>query len=316
VRAALDRAAAQAPDVATQAQVAQARRELLAPPPPPIPAERFPARLATLGYEAQAREGVEWIIPPLCTVPAGQFRLGSDKKRDSQARDDELNRRVVNLPAYEIGRFPVTVAEYACFLNAKKRAAPGDWSTQSHRLDHPVVSVSWDDAFDYAAWLAERSGQPWRLPSEAEWEKAARLDPRDPQGSLGASSARIYPWGDTFDKMRCNTAESGLRMTSPVGWYGPDDPDPRAGRQNGASLCGAEDLASNVWEWTATEYSGDYTESEFIISRDSAKNRCLRGGSWDGGARIVRAAYRFHNPPDDANYVVIGLRLVLVPPGA
>ncbi|HEY7849139.1 MAG TPA: toll/interleukin-1 receptor domain-containing protein, partial [Ktedonobacterales bacterium] len=79
VRAALDRAAAQAPDAATQAQVAQARRELLAPPPPAIAAERFPARLASLGFVAQTRDGVEWIAPPTRPVPAGQFRLGSDK---------------------------------------------------------------------------------------------------------------------------------------------------------------------------------------------------------------------------------------------
>ncbi len=183
-----------------------------AAPPPPIPPERFPARLATLGFQAQARDGVEWIVPPVCRVPAGQFRMGSDKRRDSQAIDDELNRRVVTLPDYAIGRFPVTVAEYACFVNATQRAKPASqynnltWEQQlRERLTHPVVNVAWRDAYDYAEWLAGRTGQPWRLPTEAEWEKAARCDPRDP---LGASSERIYPWGDTFDAARCNTARA------------------------------------------------------------------------------------------------------------
>jgi formylglycine-generating enzyme required for sulfatase activity len=312
VGAALDSAAPRALDAAAKAQLVQARRELLAPPPPPIPPERFPARLTTLGFTPQARAGVEWIVPPVCLVPAGQFRLGSDKKRDSQAGSDELNRGVVDLPAFAIARFPVTVAEYACFLNAEQHAAPGDWNSQSQRLDHPVVRVSWYDAFDYASWLAKRTEQSWRLPTEAEWEKEARSDPRDPQGPLGASSERIYPWGDSFDKLRCNTYESGIKTTTPVGCYGPDDPDLRAGRKSGASPCGAEGMAGNVWEWTATEYTDDHSKSVLDSPRDSIQNRCLRGGSWGSTARFARAACRVVDLPDYANFGV-GFRLVRVP---
>ena len=325
MRAALDSAASRAPDAATQAQVAQARSELLpppAPPPPAIPAQRFPARLATLGFAAYARDGVEWIVPPVCPVPAGQFKLGSDKARDKDARDDELARRVVTLPAYAIARFPVTVAEYACFVTATKRTPPQKgtynsltWEQQLQRLDHPVVATTWYDAFDYADWLAQRTGQPWRLPSEAEWEKAARCDPRDPQGPLGASSERIYPWGDTFEAARCNTGASKIGTTTPVGWYGPADPDPRAGRKSGASPCGAEDMAGNVWEWTASERAQDYSKSELLSQRESTENRILRGGSWFNDAWLARAAYRSGNLP-----VVIvnnvGFRLVVVAHGS
>ena len=291
------------------------------PAAPLIPAERFPARLATLGFSPQARDGVEWIVPPVCLVPAGQFRLGSDKAHDPNARDNELNRRIVTLPAFEIARFPVTVAEYACFLQATGRKEPPEgrvfkvaWAQQLQRLDHPVVNVSWYDAFDFAAWLAGRTSQPWRLPTEAEWEKAARCDPRDSQGPLGASSQRIYPWGDRFDATRCNTFESGPLRTTPVGWYGPDDPDPGAGRQSGASPCGAEELAGNVWEWLASSYIGDYSKSEALTGRDSTDNRILRGGSWDLNAELARAARRNRNRPGSVgNY--IGFRLVRVSPG-
>ncbi|MGH2504610.1 MAG: SUMF1/EgtB/PvdO family nonheme iron enzyme, partial [Ktedonobacterales bacterium] len=305
VRSALDAANAYRADAALTSRIAQARRALLAP----IPAERFPDRLAALGYTPQARGGVEWIIPTVCLVPAGQFRMGSDKRHDPNAQANELNRRVVTLPAFEIARFPVTVAEYACFCAATQRQEPQGWTQQRQKLDHPVVYVSWYDAFDYAVWLAERTQQPWRLLTEAEWEKAARCDPHDP---LGPSSERVYPWGDRFEATRCNTSESGQRGTTPVGWYGPDDPDPHAGRQSGASPCGAEELAGNVWEWLATGHLADYTQSEAKEGRESTVNRCLRGGSWNYVAEGARAAYRSNFQPvyvDD----YVGFRLARVP---
>jgi formylglycine-generating enzyme required for sulfatase activity len=279
---------------------------------PPIPAERFPPQLERLGYEAHARDGVEWIAPPVCVVPAGQFRLGSDKSHDHHADKEELKRRVVTLPAFEIARFPVTVAEYACFVHATERQEPHglpgspDWKQQLLQLDHPVVYVSWYDAFDYAVWLAERTGQTWRLPTEAEWEKAARSDPREP---LSASSRRIYPWGDRFDQSRCNTSESWKRGTTPVSWYGPDDPNPRSGRLNGASPNGAEELAGNVWEWTATRYGDDYRKSETPEQRGSIMNRVLRGGSWDNNAVSARAAYRYPVRPVNVGNG-LGFRLI------
>ena len=300
--------------IATQAAAARVAPQPqpaapLWPTAPAIPPERFPARLARLGYTAHAKDGAEWIVPPVCHVAAGPFKLGSDKKRDLQAYDDELKRLTVILPDYAIARFPVTVAEYACFVTATKRKQPGDWSSQLQRLTHPVVYVSWRDAYDYAEWLAGRTRQPWRLPTEAEWEKAARSDPREP---LGASSERVYPWSDAWDAARCN-AEGRIGRTTPVGAYGPDDPEPDGSRRSGAAPCGAEDMAGNVWEWTASPYhAADYSKSELQAAKESTESRVLRGGWWDGDSRGARAAYRLHFDPDFAYYNRGGFRVALL----
>jgi formylglycine-generating enzyme required for sulfatase activity len=155
-----------------------------------------------------------------------------------------------------------------------------NWRTQLQRLDHPVVAVSWQDANAYIAWLREVTRQPdWRLPSEAQWEKAARWDAR-------ATASRNYPWGDSFDKERCNTSQSGIGFTTPVGSYPASDE-----RRSGASPSGAEEMAGNVWEWTSSLYKPyKYSESDGRESPESTENRTLRGGSWDyvaWGARGV-----------------------------
>lgn len=231
--------------------IAQARRTLLpmpSPPAPPIPTDRFPPRLAglgfpprlaSLGFNPRKLNGVEVITPPLCAIPAGPFLMGSDKRRDSQADSDEQPQHTVTLAAYKIARYPVTVAEYDCAVRAGAVREPPKgqytlltWQDQLKRLDHPAVGVSWNDAIAYVGWLAQTTGQPWRLPTEAEWEKAAR-----------GTDGRIYPWGDAWDKARANTREGGPGQTTPVGTY-----------PGGASPYDAQDMAGNVWEWTNTRY--------------------------------------------------------------
>jgi formylglycine-generating enzyme required for sulfatase activity len=248
-----------------------------------LPPDRLPKTLADIGFVGYTQASTQFILPPVCTVAAGPFQMGSDKRRDAQAQDNESPEHQVTLPAYQIGRFPVTVAEYACFVatghtEPRKSAYHGvDWRTQLSRLDHPVTVVTWHDATAYAAWLAERSGMPWRLPTEAEWEKAARWDQR-------RGVARLYPWGDRFDKARCNTSESGKGTTTPVSAY------VNAG---GASPCGALDMAGNVWEWTSSQYRPyPYSVSDGRDDPNSTMNRVLRGGSWDDDARSACAAYR------------------------
>ena len=124
--------------------------------------------------------------------------------------------------------------------------------------DRPVVHVSWDDAVAYAEWAGGR------LPSEQEWEKAAR-----------GIDGRIYPWGDEFDAARCNSRESGIGTTTPVGRYSP----------GGDSPCGCADMSGNVWEWTASEYE------------PGSGRRVLRGGAFSNGVRLVRCACRVRNYP-------------------
>lgn len=209
----------------------------------------LPTKLASLGFALRSREGVEFIVPPLCAVPAGAFEMGTQLRLrlpDKESPGAWLPHKV-KVDAFQIGRFPVTVAEYACFVRAGYRqprdsvwvGTPQDGSSWRHQLrrpDHPVVNVSWEEARDYVAWLARLTGQPWRLPTEAEWEKAARWDPQH-------RHSRHFPWGDALDLTRCNVGESRINDTTPVYAY-----------PSGVSPCGAWDMSGNVKEWTSSLY--------------------------------------------------------------
>ncbi|MFM8333111.1 MAG: NACHT domain-containing protein, partial [Candidatus Methylumidiphilus sp.] len=157
----------------------------------------------------------DWVL-----IPAGEFTMGEG---------DKAHR--VHLPDFAIARVPVTNAQYGLFVQATGHEAPSHWhgkKVPKGRETHPVVRVSWHDARAYCRWLSAETGKAIGLPSEAEWEKAAR----------GADDARRYPWGDDFDAKRCNVDESGFDGTTPVGIF-----------VNGASLFGCLDMAGNVWEW-------------------------------------------------------------------
>jgi toxoflavin biosynthesis protein ToxD len=261
-----------------------------------LPSERFAPRLAQLGFHGRFIAGIEVILPPVCDVPAGPFLMGTDPTSGQVAKAYATKRWVkaeqpqhtVTLPDYAIARFPVTVAEYACFVRAGHRVRMSHWQPRLSTLDHPVVNVSWYDATAYVAWLTQCTGERWQLVTEAEWEKAAR-------GTQG----RIYPWGDTFDFARCNSRESGLNTTTPVGSC-----------PSGASPYGAQDLAGNVWEWTSSLFLPyPYTLSDGREDRHGRARRVLRGGSWGNDARSARAACRERNRPSVVGDL-IGFRLV------
>lgn len=242
-----------------------------------IPPERFPARLAQLGFEGRIIKGVEVIVPPVCNVPAGDFLMGSDPRRDPGARDLELPQHRVTLSGYQIARYPVTVAEYACFVRGghdEPLAASYslDWNAQLQHLDHPVVSVRGRDAVAYAAWLTRQTGQPWGLPSEAEWEKATR-----------GTDGRIYPWGGTFDQSLCYTREVSIGSgTTPAGSY-----------PNGVSPYGVQDTAGNVHEWTRSRPRlYPYSANDGREAPNSDGKRVMRGGSWLSNSSGARAAHR------------------------
>jgi formylglycine-generating enzyme required for sulfatase activity len=177
-------------------------------------------------------------------VPAGTFRFGeSGEERD--------------LPEFWIGRAPVTNAEYARFAAATGYEPPGHWERQAPPegiAAHPVTHVSWSDAVAYAEWLGRR------LPTEEEWEKAAR-----------GSDGRAYPWG-AWVEGRCNTKEVGAGTTTPVGQYSPD----------GDSPYGCVDMAGNVFEWTAS------TEGKYQV---------LRGGSFNHGREMAGCVFRIRHKP-------------------
>jgi formylglycine-generating enzyme required for sulfatase activity len=280
VKVALDAATALAPD---DAEVASAYYALIG--------AHLPERLRALGYEQWWIKDVEVITGPVCKVAAGKFTMGGVPKRGLESRDNEQPGHRVSPREYEIGRFPVTVAEYACFVRTG-HPAPRDWDAQLEKaepLEQPVTSVSWHDAYDYAAWLYRLTGKLWRLPTEAEWEKAAR-----------GTDGRIYPWGDGFEAARANTSESRRRGTSPVGSY-----------PSGASPCGAQDMAGNVWEWTSSVYLPyPYHNDEEHEAPDAPGGRTLRGGSWYNDSGAARTTCRNRTVPADVNGLN-GFRLAL-----
>ncbi len=207
-------------------------------------------------------------------------------------------RKTPTLPAFHITRSPITNAQYAAFVAATGHTAPDvdrkTWAgyrlihaygrTRRHawvgggapegRADHPVVMVSHRDARAFAAWLGRETGSQWRLPSEAEWEKAAR-----------GTDGRRFPWGEAYDPARLNSADRGPFDTVSVGRF----PD-------GASPFGMLDAAGQVFEWTATPAGRD----RFIV----------KGGSWDDkGCGVCRPAAR-HGRPAGIKHILIGFRLV------
>ncbi len=247
--------------------------------------------------------------PEMILIPAGEFLVGSDPKKDKDAGDDEQPQRTLYLPDYYLGKTPVTQAQYVAFVQAtghrvpnvdENWAEPYNWSGATPprgKEDHPVVLVSWRDAVAYCRWLAEVTGKSYRLSSEAEWEKGAR-----------GSDGRIYPWGNRWDAKRCNTREGGKGGTTPVGTY-----------PLGASPYDLLDMAGNVWEWTRSLWGEDWSKPSFKYPYDTADGRedldapdsirrVLRGGSWQYLRSSARCAARFR-PSPDARHYAIGFRV-------
>ena len=217
--------------------------------------------------------------PEMVHIPAGEFLRGS-KERDRRALASEKPQSRIYLSEYWIGKYPVTNAQYAVFVEAAGRRPPEHWEggrPPEGKENHPVVNVSWWDALAYCRWLAEVTGKSYRLPTEAQWEKAAR-----------GTDARIYPWGNRWDNRKCNTREGGKRDTTPVGTYSPA----------GDSPYGCADMAGNVLEWVADWYSEDYY-ARSSVSRDpygpaSGAVKGLRGGSWSTNRWSARCASRYN----------------------
>jgi sulfatase modifying factor 1 len=214
-------------------------------------------------------------------IPAGEFVMG-----------EESMARTVYLDAFGIDRYPVTNSQYRKFVDATKRPAPMHWINgviPRGKDKHPVVNVTWEDGQAYAQWLKGR------LPTEAEWEKAASWDEIN-------GVKRAYPWGDEFQTRRCNTSESRIRDTTPVGNYSPD----------GDSPYGVGDMAGNVWEWCADYYGEDYyANAPARNPRGPAvgKFRVLRGGSWNFTASNARCTSRL-NHYQRLHYNFAGFRIV------
>lgn len=243
-------------------------------------------------------------------VPAGDFLMGSSPEEvvacvdywGSRLVDKGFNRiqfeswirkecpqHRVSLPGFRIGRYPVTNEEYDKFRRAKNWPAPESIRNREPGT-HPVWGVDYADISAFCAWLSEQLTEHCRLPTEEEWEYAAR-------GSTG----RQYPFGDTFDPGCCNTIEAGVGRVTPVDRY-----------SSGVSEFGLWDMAGNVEEWTKSWYKpypgGEVIEDDLL--RGLGRYRVLRGGSFSRGGDLARCARR-HGPVDAAVYRFRGFRVVI-----
>lgn len=211
---------------------------------------------------------------PMVRVPAGEFLMGTDVGE----HEDEKPLHRVSLSAFLIDTYEVTVSRYAKFLEAEDHDPPFLWA-QAKAADHkdrPVIGVDWYEASAYCRWAHKR------LPTEAEWEKAAR-----------GTEGRIYPWGNTAPTPA--HAQYGDRTGKGYGSLA------RVGTHvAGKSPYGVHDLAGNAWEWVADRYEATYYQSHETQDPKGPSTgplRVLRGGSWNSDASILRAANRSGHVP-------------------
>ncbi len=233
-------------------------------------------------------ELAETVKPPdMIQIPAGPFLMGTSDEQiellveaedwaEEWRQDDlfqfEQPQHLINLPDYELGIYPVTNLDYYTFVYNTGHRVPKNWigfHFEDGLANFPVTGVSKADAIAYCDWLSKSLNKAFRLPNEAEWEKAAR-----------GKDGRLYPWGDFFDPWRCNTLESGKRSTTQVGSYSP----------SGDSVYGITDMAGNVYEWT----SSFLTSYPFNENSDQVqKNKCIvRGGAWYYSHKLARCSAR------------------------
>ncbi|MBI4725980.1 SUMF1/EgtB/PvdO family nonheme iron enzyme [candidate division TA06 bacterium] len=256
---------------------------------------------------ATVSANIVWI-----SIPAGNFKMGS-LPDDPYAMTNEQPQHTVYLDAFQISKYEITNSQYKAFMDAggytysaywtaegwnwrttNSITEPAYWSTGNYNSgpgfpNHPVVGVSWYEAFAFYNWAGGY------LPTEAQWEKAAR----------GTDSTNYWPWGSTWDSTKCNsyynTAPDTFTYSSPVGFFA-----------TGASPYGAYDMAGNVWEWCNDWYDESYygsSPSSNPTGPATGKYRVHRGGSWDNSAGSCRTAYRHYFLDPDCRYYYLGFRL-------
>lgn len=234
--------------------------------------------------EAEAEANTGPLFEDMVLIPAGPFTMGQDGSKPKNGPAHE-----VDLPAYEIDRFEVTNDEFAEFVSqtgyttyAEENSSKNWQDAAEGKGNHPVVYVTWDDAVAYCEWAGKR------LPTEAEWEKAAR-----------GEDGRVFPWGDGFVAENGNFYEGGIRGTTAVGSFG-----------SGASPYGVEDVAGNVREWTAdffVAFPGQAADADPFFGEE---NRVNRGGGWFDGedGELVTTYNRNAGPPGTSANDDIGFR--------
>jgi formylglycine-generating enzyme required for sulfatase activity len=222
-------------------------------------------------------------------IPAGKFLMGSREE------SNEKPPHHVYVAEFYIARYPVTNAQYRDFVSATGQLPPWHWreagTFPASKDNHPAAEVPAWKASEYCRWLSEETSRDIRLPTEAQWEKAAR-----------GTDGRRYPWGDEFDHSRCNTQDSGIEDTTTVGKYSP----------RGDSPYGVADMAGNVWEWTSSlGWNYPYDPDDGREEPEAEGHRVIRGGSYANIPDLARVSFRWSvNPSRD--YLNDGFRIVML----
>lgn len=254
-------------------------------PPTPIPtsaAGRVPSTFASGDRIVREKDGAKMVF-----VPGGEFWMGSHLLSDR-----ESPAHLVHVSGFWIDTTKVTNGQYGrCVSAGVCRESMCAHNADLNGDTQPVVCVAWYDAVQYASWAGGR------LPTEAEWEKAAR-----------GTDGREYPWGNGFDQQLCNTQESGIDTTTPVGTYSPQ----------GDSPYGVADMAGNVCEWTSSQFRAyPYDAEDGREDLEAVEYRVVRGGSFSAHHNMARCAYRFGHMLDPQHgYTTVGSRVVISPDSA
>jgi formylglycine-generating enzyme required for sulfatase activity len=246
-------------------------------------------------WEADYGDGILMVY-----IPASEFTMGSN-----DGDNDEKPPHKVQLDGYWIGKYEVTFDQYEKYCEKTNKKKPSD--RDKGRGKRPVINVSWNDADEYCKWLSKKIGLKFKLPTEAQWEKAAR-----------GTDNRKYPWGDSPPSgKKVNFADKQVWLKDKYSWADKDIDDgyaytaPVESYPQGASPYGILNMAGNVWEWCNDWYGSDYykkSPGKNPIGPTGGTYRVMRGGGWDDFAGFIRCALRSRYYPS-YRYLVVGFRI-------
>jgi sulfatase modifying factor 1 len=232
----------------------------------------------------QTNSAPVFVEPAVVLIEAGWFTMGCET-----GRDDEKPVHRVWVDAFEIATHQLTNAEYAYFLAGTKRPQPQHWTgPEFSHPRQPVVAVSWHDAAAYCEWLSQMTRKIYRLPTEAEWECAAR----------GGIEGALYPWGDAPPEQVPNYSSRWKTGPEEVGLYAPNP-------------FGIFNLGDNIHEWCADWYDADYysrSPERNPLGPNGGTRKASRGGSWRHHIKVTRTAARSSIPPE-FKYADYGFRV-------
>lgn len=273
-----------------------------------LPYQRAEAGKA-LAFLGDPRPGVSSIEPTMVDIPSGTFLMGSSKDRDSLANKIETPQHLMELPAYQISKYPITVMQYKYFVEdggytskwqscwtevgwqrkeTQNLTEPRFWQDSRWNVPNfPIVGISWYEAVAYCNWLEKTTGRNFRLPNEAMWEKAAR-----------GTDGQIFAWGNEWDSLRLNADETGIGQIVTVGLF-----------PSGDSPYGCADMCGNVWEWTSSPFSVYPFEKSHNHQEHIEKAIVIRGGSAYSGNNENRCAARQKLLPN-ISQLGLGFRVV------